>query len=1252
MCGSQCIFLLAGAGAAALACAGAPLFGLRLGQLLLPNVAYISGASSLSSERGTGGEVDVAGLIAALAEAEGPVPIVFRSSATCVAPATAATAAAASKPGSGSGVAAPAAPTSRRHYVAVGIPAGTSLVGMLLLSATGPRCPPAWQPESLHTLAALLAPLLRKPQVPLARRSLAELLVGLHHRTSWCMRVAGAAADLLAASVRVALTPRVALLRSDGSAAAVFSVGAAIDCGGGGGTSVCRRRSTEVMVVDGSGCGAISRAAEFFMTGQPGMERESMGPPAVASVGCGNANANAHARKSLGERLLSLYPGGGAAAAAGCGMSHGTAGTAGAGAGLAIGADPAGCRGQSLPLQHTLLSEALARGGGAGLCIADCNAYVQDSKAYPRDLALFRGAAPAQSLALATGCHEGRPLLALYATYSSVLPQALLQTAVQELGQLLRALTPAVAALLLAPEGPCADEWRYLHDDLLSAAALAGERGGHGGSSRPGRSSGAGKATAAAIAAVTAAAVTPTATATAAGGGLTRSEVKVSAPGNAEGPGTPQRLSPAAPTLAAALSTASGGVVVAAATATVMSPRDGTAASRIGAFFRRSKAGQSDNKQEAAAAGVAAQQQQQQRQPSGGGGGTAAAVASARSSAAGEVPARVVTPAELVTVMNAAAAALSGADADADCKRLAAFVDGGPVSGADGGGAAAAAVVSGGGGGTPGRGGGAVVRGTMPYTGRTSFSLEAAGSPRGGVRLAPLISTLHERLKTAQAEQLTTSSRAASRLQDLESLRIQERVGKGGYGSVYRGTYHGGEVAIKVVEDPATSLHLSSSLAGGAGSTALRAKHLHDAIELVASVSMSHPNIVQLITYFVDVRTAPVSSGITPGLRRGGGGGARDGGGGGGHDDADTFLWPAGGGACERDCGDGGCDCGSADDGECCEEAEDGEPAYPGPSSPLPPLQLVHCGSEGPDSSHSSFTSREGNEAIVLVMLVAELEALLLESNAAASRAAAGARRKPPAKCATETAIRSLRERPPAANPASASPAAAAPAVYPGGGGVAVGGGGGGPMTVGQAVGVAAASQGAAAAANRSADGRQPARELSYYLYQPPQALYQPSGVGARAAQPWLTTTAAAAAPYGLAVPPTAAANGGRAVAAAAAGAPTTGVAAHAAGQRQGGGMRMSSLLAGNRRPTQGPGQAQGAATPAAVALAAPPAGVLLPAPSSSAAAGVALPAAGMGELFIYSRAATAPNAVTAATPAATATAAAAEPIASAAGAR
>lgn len=62
-------------------------------------------------------------------------------------------------------------------------------------------------------MAALLAPLLRPPQVPLTRRSLAELLAAstineLVHALS------GAATDLVAATVRVTMQLRVALLRN------------------------------------------------------------------------------------------------------------------------------------------------------------------------------------------------------------------------------------------------------------------------------------------------------------------------------------------------------------------------------------------------------------------------------------------------------------------------------------------------------------------------------------------------------------------------------------------------------------------------------------------------------------------------------------------------------------------------------------------------------------------------------------------------------------------------------------------------------------------------------------------------------------------------------------------------------------------------------------------------------------------------------------------------------------------------------
>ncbi|KAG2426888.1 hypothetical protein HXX76_012675 [Chlamydomonas incerta] len=192
-----------------------------------------------------------------------------------------------------------------------------------------------------------------------------------------------------------------------------------------------------------------------------------------------------------------------------------------------------------------------------------------------------------------------------------------------------------------------------------------------------------------------------------------------------------------------------------------------------------------------------------------------------------------------------------------------------------------------------------------------SFRLEAARSPRGVSKLAPIISLMHERLKAAQAVQMTgqggsgggyggaaggaasggaahaTASRQAA---DLESVRMLQEVGKGGYGTVYRGTYHGAEVAIKVIQEAKWAANAAAAAkkegkakkgaaaAGGAvsagaqggspggsaedsntgsdhcgGAPAELHKHnIHDAIELVASVSISHPNIVQVLTFFTD----------------------------------------------------------------------------------------------------------------------------------------------------------------------------------------------------------------------------------------------------------------------------------------------------------------------------------------------------------------------------------------------------------------
>ncbi|KAG2424090.1 hypothetical protein HXX76_014766 [Chlamydomonas incerta] len=625
-----------------------------------------------------------------------------------------------------------------RHFAAVAIPSGHLPIGVLSMGAEGPGRPAAWTPEALHSVAALLSAPVRVPQVDLACRALAEIAnaTTVHQLVRILL---GAAAELIQTVTRIETQTRVAFVHQDVEAAAVFQSAATDTIG-----PAVRRRLSEVLLVDQTAQTGVGGARSLVAAGRRSLNggdgtattatATAVQPPSRSPSLVANATVAVEgARDSFADRP-SLFARGGA-----------------------NGEQVAVCRGLSLPLKHTLLVEALAQ--AAGLCIADCNAYVQDSKVYPRDLALTRGASPPQSLALATAQHEGKPLIALYATYGSILPQALLQTVVQELGQLLRALTVSIAAKVT---GPLAVEWGYLKHQLSDSVRNRSLRSLNS--------------------LVSTSAVAAAASAAANGTG-------------AAGAGDSPAAAPGAAAAAGTAGTADHGDLF--GLPGLESPARSAAAS--------------GPKPGAAGGGTPGQSQYGE---TGGGGGDGALVSGS------------------LGLRGAMSAGPSGTGV------------GGDGRGRDG-----------------------------RLSGRASFSLEPSNSPRGSCKLAPLIATLHERLKAAQALQMA-NCRAGARLQDLEAIRILEQIGRGGYGVVYRGLYHGSEVAVKVIqESEVTADGPGAAAAAGAdpaaanplarmNSVALENKHLHDAIELVASVGMGgHPNIVQVLTFFTD---ACVLVGDTP----------------------------------------------------------------------------------------------------------------------------------------------------------------------------------------------------------------------------------------------------------------------------------------------------------------------------------------------------------------------------------------------------
>ncbi|KAG2484691.1 hypothetical protein HYH03_016520 [Edaphochlamys debaryana] len=141
--------------------------------------------------------------------------------------------------------------------------------------------------------------------------------------------------------------------------------------------------------------------------------------------------------------------------------------------------------------------------------------------------------------------------------------------------------------------------------------------------------------------------------------------------------------------------------------------------------------------------------------------------------------------------------------------------------------------------GSPGGGGGGLRVRTPSFMMSKSFT---------GKRMSALISGVQDRVQQAQRMSVSYNT-LFSRPDDLRSVTMLEKLGSGGFGTVYLGMYQSTEVAVKVILERDCE-----------GSEVFR-----NAVELAVLSTLSHPNIVQVLTFFTDVtvQIPPVAARIS-----------------------------------------------------------------------------------------------------------------------------------------------------------------------------------------------------------------------------------------------------------------------------------------------------------------------------------------------------------------------------------------------------
>lgn len=106
----------------------------------------------------------------------------------------------------------------------------------------------------------------------------------------------------------------------------------------------------------------------------------------------------------------------------------------------------------------------------------------------------------------------------------------------------------------------------------------------------------------------------------------------------------------------------------------------------------------------------------------------------------------------------------------------------------------------------------------------------SSGSSGRGLRTEPIVAALQQAIGRARC----------CKLQGEDTLTIGEPLGRGGYGSVFRGTWHKRPAAFKI-------MHARSS----------DSEVVSDAMEMAVLTSVQHPNIVAVYACLTDMVCAP-----------------------------------------------------------------------------------------------------------------------------------------------------------------------------------------------------------------------------------------------------------------------------------------------------------------------------------------------------------------------------------------------------------